>query len=111
MQVFQLFSNFSSPAVKTTESPANRTRGESETSGGEPEHYEPETHFEPVIPLPDLVEVTTGEENEEVTTLFLSSLTVLMMRNNFFRLSSLNEPSCSATSLSLMNGKNEASVN
>merc|ERR1719342_311343 len=37
--------------------------------GGEPEEpeaYEPEVNFVPVIPLPDKVDVVTGEEDEEV---------------------------------------------
>jgi len=52
------------PSPSTT-APA-RTRQESDASGGEPEHYEPEIHFEPVIPLPQLIEVSTGEEGEQV---------------------------------------------
>ena len=37
-----------------------------EQEDGEPEDYEPEVNFTPVIPLPDKVEVVTGEEEEEV---------------------------------------------
>jgi E3 SUMO-protein ligase RanBP2 len=44
--------------------------GTPKTGGGEetgaPEDYEPEVVFTPVIPLPDKIEVVTGEEEEEV---------------------------------------------
>ena len=40
----------------------NSETGEEES----PETYEPETDFVPVIPLPEMVEVVTGEEEEEV---------------------------------------------
>ena len=32
----------------------------------EPEEYEPQVDFKPVIPLPEEVQVVTGEEDEEV---------------------------------------------
>uniref|UniRef100_A0A1I7WLJ4 RanBP2-type domain-containing protein n=1 Tax=Heterorhabditis bacteriophora TaxID=37862 RepID=A0A1I7WLJ4_HETBA len=33
---------------------------------GADEEYEPDVEFQPVIPLPDLIDVVTGEENEEI---------------------------------------------
>ncbi len=37
-----------------------------ESEGADDSNYEPNVTFEPVVPLPDLVEVQTGEENEKV---------------------------------------------
>ncbi|CAB3403118.1 unnamed protein product [Caenorhabditis bovis] len=48
------------PLVKTTEN-ADEEGGDENA-----EEYEPQVDFKPVVPLPDLVELVTGEENEEV---------------------------------------------
>lgn len=37
-------------------------KGEGDEEGGEDNH---DPHFEPIIPLPELVQVTTGEEEEQ----------------------------------------------
>ena len=52
--------------------------------GGAEEEYEPTGEFTPVIPLPELVEVKTGEEEEEV---LFSERAVLFRWVNFICLS------------------------
>ncbi len=64
---------FKSPA----KSPEKKVPGEEHA--GEDDHHEP--HFEPIIPLPELVTVTTGEEDEEV--LFQHRAKIFRSYDNF----------------------------
>lgn len=61
----ELFAGISkTPTTSTTqaESEANKSASKDDE---EVENYEPNVHFEPVIALPDLIEVKTGEEEED----------------------------------------------
>lgn len=48
-----------------TSAPAEPEVNKSQSNEDEVEQYEPNVHFEPVIALPDLIEVKTGEEEED----------------------------------------------
>ena len=41
------------------------SKDEAADESGHADDYEPDVDFKPIIPLPDLVEVKTGEEEEE----------------------------------------------
>ena len=56
------FKGFSGAGQQLFKSPNKSGKGD---EGGADEEYEPDVDFKPIIPLPDLVAVETGEENEE----------------------------------------------
>ena len=61
--------------------------GAVEEGGGADEEYEPTGEFTPVIPLPELIEVKTGEEGEEVLFSERAVLFRFVQKHNFVILS------------------------
>lgn len=61
---FQSFLGSGSPLFVTVTKEGRRVSGEFSADTA-PEEFEPTTEFKPVVPLPALVEVKTGEEDEE----------------------------------------------
>lgn len=62
---------FKSPSVQGTQSevkvsPVKSTAGEEENESYLEEEHDPCPDFKPIVPLPEKVEVRTGEEDEEV---------------------------------------------
>lgn len=65
----ELFNNLNNSSKTEISSTPVQQKSELNTSVNhedEAEHFEPTAHFEPVIPLPDLVDNKTGEEDENV---------------------------------------------
>ncbi len=62
-------SSFSFSGIQSIQSPIKATipKAAEENEGGHDDSANHDPHFEPIIPLPELVQVTTGEEDEEVT--------------------------------------------
>ena len=69
----ELFGNISGGKADSTTAPENPSTplnlsiNKPTHDEEDADHYEPTAQFEPVIPLPDLIDAKTGEEDEEVT--------------------------------------------
>jgi len=57
---------------KSTDEDKNDERGEE--NGEEEVDNSHDPHFEPIIALPDAIEVSTGEENEKICKRFIANL-------------------------------------
>ena len=55
-----------SGSTKSRMSSGGTPKARQPSAGEEPEEYEPEVDFKPVVPLPEEIEVITGEEDEEI---------------------------------------------
>lgn len=63
----------------TGKSSLNKSTDEEKNSEQKEENGEEEVdnnhdpHFEPIIPLPDAIEISTGEENEKICNIFINA--------------------------------------
>lgn len=58
---------FGKPSAETQSSPSQKTNEEGSDDDDSVVKNDQDPYFEPVVPLPDIVEVKTGEENEEIS--------------------------------------------
>lgn len=68
--MYQILLSFPEPSAVVAPTQSLAKPEEDDGEHEHPEEYEPEAIFQPVVPLPELVKVVTGEEDEKVRLSF-----------------------------------------